>query len=138
MALHKNLKIELIKGIPLFAQCSKAELANVAAIADEVHMPEGKTLMKEGEPGLEFFVLVDGTVAVYQGKQKVNELSDGDFFGEVAVIAGTPRTATVMTTAPSRLLVVTARELTRLLRDSPGIQLKVLQALAQRVAPSTI
>jgi cAMP-binding proteins - catabolite gene activator and regulatory subunit of cAMP-dependent protein kinases len=112
MALHKNVKLELIKRIPLFAQCSKAELARVAAIADEVHMPEGKALTREGEPGLEFFVLVDGTVAVQQGERKINELSDGDFFGEVSVIAGTPRTATVTTTAPSRLLVVTDRELT--------------------------
>jgi CRP-like cAMP-binding protein len=138
VALRKNVKIELIKGVPLFAQCSKAELARVAAIADEVHMPEGKTLTKEGEPGLEFFVLVDGTAAVHQGQRKINELSYGDFFGEVSVIAGTPRTATVTTTAPSRLLVVTDRELTRLLRDSPGIQAKVMQALAQHLAPSTI
>jgi CRP-like cAMP-binding protein len=138
VALRKNVKIELIKRIPLFAQCSKAELARVATIADEIHMPEGKTLTREGEPGLEFFVLVDGTVAVHQGKRKINELGDGDFFGEVSVLAGTPRTATVTTTAPSRMLVVTDRELTRLLRDSPGIQLKVMQALAQRLAPSEI
>jgi CRP-like cAMP-binding protein len=138
VALRKNMKLDLIKRIPLFAQCSAAELARVAAIADEFDMPEGKTLTKEGEPGLEFFVLVEGRVAVQQGQRKINELSDGDFFGEVSVLAGTPRTATVKTTTPSRLLVVTDRELTRLLRDSPGIQLKVLRALAQRVAPTTI
>jgi CRP-like cAMP-binding protein len=136
--IRKNVKIELIKSVPLFAQCSKVQLARVAAIADEIHLPAGKTLTKEGEPGVEFFVLVDGAAAVHQGKRKINEMSDGDFFGEVSVIAGTPRTATVTTTAPTRLLVVTDRDLTRLLRDAPGIQLKVLQALAQRLAPSTI
>jgi CRP-like cAMP-binding protein len=138
VALRKNVKIELIKRVPLFAQCSKAELARVAAIADEVHMPAGQTLTTEGAPGLEFFVLVDGKADVRQGNRKVNELSDGDFFGEVSVLAGTPRTATVTTTAPARLLVVTDRDLTRLLRDSPRIQAKVLQALAQRLAPATI
>lgn len=138
MAIRKNLKIELIKGVPLFAQCSKAELARVAAIADELHVPEGKTLTKEGEPGLEFFVLVDGTAAVHQGKRKINEMSGGDFFGEVSVLAGTPRTATVTTTAPTRLLVITDRELNRLLRDSIGLQAKVMRALALRLAPSTI
>lgn len=138
MAIRKNLKIELIKGVPLFAQCSKAELARVAAIADELHVPEGKTLTKEGEPGLEFFVLVDGTAAVHQGKRKINEMSGGDFFGEVSVLAGTPRTATVTTTAPTRLLVITDRDLNRLLRDSIGLQAKVMRALALRLAPSTI
>jgi CRP-like cAMP-binding protein len=138
VALRKNVKIELIKRVPLFAQCSKAELARIATIADEIHFPAGKTLTREGEPGLEFFVLVAGNVAVHQGKRKVNELGDGDFFGEVSVIAGTPRTATVTTTAPSRMLVVTDRDLTRLLRDSPGIHAKVLQAVAQRLAPSEI
>jgi CRP-like cAMP-binding protein len=68
----------------------------------------------------------------------VNVLEAGDFFGEVSVLAGTPRTATVTATAPVRLLVVTDRHLRRLLKDSPGIQLKVLQALAQRLAPDTI
>ena len=138
MPLRKNAKVELIKRVPLFAQCSKAELARVAAIADEVHTPAGSTLTTEGAPGLEFFVIVDGKAEVRQGTRKVNELSDGDFFGEVSVLAGTPRTATVTTTAPARLLVVTDRDLTRLLRDSPRIQAKVLQALAQRLAPATI
>lgn len=138
MPIRKNAKIELIKRVPLFAQCTKAELARVAAIADEIHVPEGKALTKEGEPGIEFFVLVDGTVAVHQEKRKINELSAGDFFGEVSVLAGTPRTATVTTTAPSRLLVITDRDLTRLLRDSIRLQAKVMRALALRLAPSTI
>jgi CRP-like cAMP-binding protein len=136
VALRKNLKVELIKGIPLFSQCSKTELARVAAIADEVHMPEGRTLTAEGEPGREFFVLVEGKADVRKGKRKINELSKGDFFGEVSVLAGTPRTATVATTGPARLLVVTDRDLQRLLKDSPGIQAKVVQALAQRLAPA--
>jgi len=138
MAMRKNAKIELIKRVPLFSQCSKTELARVAAIADEIHMPEGRTLTVEGQPGREFFVLVDGNVDVRTGKKKINELSSGDFFGEVSVLAGTPRTATVTATAPVRLLVVTDRDLQRLLKDSPGIQAKVLQALAQRLAPDTI
>ena len=138
MALRKNLKVELIKRVPLFAQCSKAELAQVAAIADELHMPDGRKLTTEGEPGREFFVLVDGSADVRKGEKKINELSTGDFFGEVSVLAGTPRTATVTTNGPARLLVVTDRDLRRLLKDSPGIQAKVLQALAQRLAPATI
>jgi CRP-like cAMP-binding protein len=138
VALRKNLKVELIKGVPLFAQCSKAELARVASIADELQFTEPRTLTTEGEPGREFFVLVEGRADVRKGPRKINELSKGDFFGEVSVLAGTPRTATVKTTGAVRLLVVTDRDLQRLLKDSPGIQAKVLQALAQRLAPGTI
>jgi CRP-like cAMP-binding protein len=136
--LRKNLKIELIKGVPLFAQCSKAELSLVAAIADEIEFLEGRTLTTEGERGQEFFVLVNGEADVCKGDRKVNELSGGDFFGEISVLAGTPRTATVSTTTPARLLVISDRDLRRLMKTSPGIQAKVLQALAQRLAPATI
>jgi CRP-like cAMP-binding protein len=136
--LRKNLKIELIKGVPLFAQCSKAELSLVASIADEVELREGRKLTTEGERGQEFFVLVHGEADVHKGNRKVNELNGGDFFGEISVLAGTPRTATVTSTTPVRLLVVTDRDLRRLMKTSPGIQAKVLQALAQRLAPATI
>jgi CRP-like cAMP-binding protein len=136
--LRKNLKIELIKGMPLFAQCSKAELSLVAAIADEIELREGRTLTTEGERGREFFVLVHGEADVRKGNRKINELCGGDFFGEISVLAGTPRTATVTTTTPVRLLVVADRDLRRLMKTSPGIQAKVLQALAQRLAPATI
>ena len=138
MALHKNVKIDLLKRVPLFAGCSKTELARIAAIADEIRLPEGRTLTTEGEPGREFFILVEGAVDVRKGKRKINALTGGDFFGEVSVLAGTPRSATVTTTAPVRLLVVTDRGLQRLLKDSPSIQAKVLQAVAERLAPATI
>jgi CRP-like cAMP-binding protein len=136
--LRKDAKIELIRKVPLFSQLSKAELAEVARLADEVDFKEGKRFMREGQRGTEFFVLLAGSAEVRKGKRKVNELSGRDFFGEIALVTRSPRTATVTATSSGRALVVTDRAFKRLLERSPQIQVKVLQALAERLAPETL
>jgi CRP/FNR family cyclic AMP-dependent transcriptional regulator len=134
MRLGKNSKVDLIRHVPLFSACSKNELAEIASIADEIDLPEGKTLMEQGAEGREFFVLIEGTVDVTQNEQKVKSMGPGDFFGEIALVSKTPRTATVKTTSPVRALVINDRGFRALLEHSPQIQLGVLQALAERVA----
>jgi len=131
--LRKNAKIELIKRVPLFTGLSKRELDEVAAIADELAIDEGAELTHEGAAGHEFLVLVDGTADVRRKGRRVNTLHSGDFLGEIALVTGVPRTATVTTTAPARMLVITARDFKSLLRRTPSIQLKVLEALASRL-----
>ena len=131
--LRKNAKIELIKRVPLFGGLSKRELDEVAGIADELAMDAGSELTHEGAAGHEFLVLVEGTADVRRKGRKVNTLGSGDFLGEIALITGVPRTATVTTTAPARMLVITARDFRSLLRRTPSIQLKVLEALASRL-----
>jgi CRP/FNR family cyclic AMP-dependent transcriptional regulator len=131
--LRKNVKVELIKRVPLFSNCSKRELEEVAGIADELTLPEGRELTREGASGQEFLVLVEGSAEVKRKGRKINTLGAGDFLGEIALITGAPRTATVTTTAPSRMLVVTARDFRTLLRHMPSLQLKVLEALASRL-----
>jgi CRP/FNR family cyclic AMP-dependent transcriptional regulator len=131
--LRKNAKLELIKRVPLFSGCSKRELDEVAAIADELSIDKGKELTREGATGHEFLVLIDGSADVRRKGRKINTLGAGDFLGEIALITGTPRTATVTTTSPSRMLVVTARDFRTLLRHMPSLQLKVLEALASRL-----
>ena len=138
MALGRNAKIELIRSVPLFARCSRAEIAEVAQIADEVDVPAGKELMKEGDRGREFFVLLEGAAEVRKNGRKINTLGPGDFFGEIALISQSPRTATVSTTEPSRLLVITASAFRSLLDHSPRIQIRVLEALADRLAPTSL
>ena len=64
MRLHKDAKVELISRVPLFARCSKQELRVIANLADQIEWPEGKTLIKEGRLGSEFFILIEGTVSV--------------------------------------------------------------------------
>lgn len=131
--LRKDAKLELLKRVPLFALCSKHELAEISRLADEIDLPEGKVLAQEGDRGREFFVLVEGSAEVRRHGETVNVLGDGDFFGEIALVSGRPRTATVTATSPVRALVVTEQAFGALLRKSPEIQTKVLQALAERV-----
>jgi CRP/FNR family transcriptional regulator, cyclic AMP receptor protein len=133
--LRKNAKADLIKGVPLFSECSRKELGEVAGIADEIDLREGKELTKQGQPGREFFILVEGTADVKKGSRRVNRLGPGDFFGEISLIRHTPRTATVVATSPVRTLVITERSFQSLLQHQPGIQNKVMSALAARLAP---
>ena len=138
MRLRKDAKLELLKGVPLFARCSKKELAEIAQIADEIDLPEGKQLTKEGGRGREFFVLVDGNADVRRKKRKIGTLGSGDFLGEIALVTKAPRTATVTTTSPVRALVVSEQNFRRLLERSPDVQIKVLEALAERVAATSL
>jgi CRP/FNR family cyclic AMP-dependent transcriptional regulator len=131
--LRKNAKLELLRRVPLFSRCSGRELSRIAAVADELDMPAGRHLTREGEPGREFVVLVDGGAEVRRNGRRVNTLGSGDFLGEIALLADRPRTATVTTTEPSRLLVLTGRDFRALLRELPALQAKVLETLAARL-----
>ena len=131
--LRKNAKVELISRVPLFAGCSKRELNEIASLADELVIPAGRKLAAEGKTGYEFIVIVEGAADVKRGGRLVNRLNAGDFLGEIALITGRKRTATVTTSEPTRLLVLTARDFGTLLRDLPSLQLKVLDALAERL-----
>ncbi len=122
--------------VPLFSRCSKGELARIAQLADEVDLPAGKTLMKEGGRGHEFFVLLEGEAEVQRHGQRISTMRGGDFFGEIALLTDHPRTATVTTSSPVHALVITDRAFRELMRSSPEIQGKVLQAVASRLAAS--
>ena len=138
MRLGGNQKTDLIHKVPLFARCSRAELKEIAMLADEIDLHEGKEMTREGEPGREFFVLLEGTADVRKKSRKVNALGPGDFFGEIALVSREPRTATVIATSPVRALVITDRSFRRLLDDAPQVQTKVMEAMAERLAPETL
>jgi CRP-like cAMP-binding protein len=134
MQLGRNAKIDLLKGVPLFAGCSRAELRELALVADELDLRDGRILVREGRPGREFFILVDGNVRVSKGGRKLNELGPGDWFGEIALLTNTPRTATVTATSPVRVLVITDRAFRRVVEMMPTIALKVLASLGDRLS----
>jgi CRP/FNR family transcriptional regulator, cyclic AMP receptor protein len=131
--LRKNAKIELLKRVPLFERCSKRELEQIAMLADELDLPAARDLTKEGASGWEFIVLVEGQADVVRGVRVINELGPGDFVGEIALVSGKPRTATVRTRGPSRVLVVSASAFRTLMSDVPSIKDKVLAAVTARI-----
>jgi CRP-like cAMP-binding protein len=135
MRAGKDRKIELMKQVPLFSKLSGSCLKELAGLADEIDLPQGKTLTAEGERGREFFVLLEGSADVRQKGKKIRTLGEGDFLGEIALVTKLPRTATVTTTSPVRALVITDRDFASLLKRSPRIGQGVLEALGERLAP---
>jgi CRP-like cAMP-binding protein len=131
--LGKNAKIDLLKQVPLFAGCSKAELREVAISTDEIDLRNGHVLTREGRSGREFFILVEGTASVTQDGNEIAELRGGDWFGEIALLTHRPRTATVTATSPVRVLVLTDRAFRRVVETMPRIALKVLASVGQRL-----
>ena len=130
--LRKDAKIELIRRVPLFARCSKRELGMVALLADEIDMPEGRELTHQGRRGHEFMILVAGAADVQRDGKVINKLGPGDFVGEIALVTGRSRTATVATRTPSRVLVINAPAFRGLLARAPTIQSRVMDAVAER------
>jgi len=126
-------KLEQLRRVPLFAGLGKRELAELTTLADEIGVDDGRTLTREGESGHEFFVVLEGKVAVEIGGRQVAELGPGDFLGEIALIDGKPRSATTRVVGNTKLLVVGHREFHQLMADFPSVQTAVLQVLAQRV-----
>jgi CRP/FNR family cyclic AMP-dependent transcriptional regulator len=135
MRLSRRTKIDLLKGIPLFAGCSRAELEAVSRVADELWLPRGRVLMRQGTPGRELFVLVEGEVTVERDGATIAVRHGSDFFGELALVTGRPRTATVTATSDLQTLVLNGLDFDRLLRDVPTIAAKVLKAVAERLPP---
>jgi CRP/FNR family cyclic AMP-dependent transcriptional regulator len=131
--LRKDAKVSLLAKVPLFERCSKRDLAKIASIARDVEYPPATRVVREGEPGSDLFVVVDGEVDVRRGTRKLDTLRAGSFFGEIALITGSPRTATVTTGTPVRAIVIASRDFRRLLRDSPDLQFKVLQEIGHRL-----
>ena len=133
MPLRRDAKVELLKKVPLFTDCSKTELRALAKTADELDLREGTVMTREGRPGREFFVLVDGSALVTKKGKKVAELKGGDWFGEIALLTDTPRTATVTATSAVDVLVITDRRFRTVVETMPSIALKVLSSVSDRL-----
>jgi CRP-like cAMP-binding protein len=125
--------LDHLSRIPLFSACSKRELERIGSATDEIDVDAGRVLVKEGAVGHEAFVIVEGTAEVRRGEQTVAELGPGDHFGELAILDGGPRTASVVAASPLKVLVLGQREFSALVDDVPGLSHKLLRALAGRV-----
>jgi CRP-like cAMP-binding protein len=127
-------KIEALQGVWLFSTCSKKELRLLAGICDRVDVPAGQRVVKEGDPGREFYVILAGAAEATSGPSVIARLGSGDFFGEMALLDGGPRSATVTTTEETDLLVLTRGSFMALLtEDAPSVAPKMLSVLGARL-----
>lgn len=128
---------DLLKKVPLFSDCSAKELTQIAAASKNVKHKAGTIIAREGEPGIGLFVIVSGEAEVTIGGVKRATLGPADFFGEVALLDGGPRTATVTASEDMELLGITAWVFRGLMHEHPSIALKTLQAVAGRLRDAT-
>ena len=133
----QNVKIEALKRAPLFEGLSKKELAELARVTDDLKVEPGTVLCREGKVGHEFFVIVDGDAEVTKGGKRIATRSGGDFVGEIALLTTATRTATVTATTPLRCFILTRGDFRHVLEENPGVQLKVMTTLAERLAADT-
>jgi CRP-like cAMP-binding protein len=131
--INRDEKIRRLEEVPMFADCTRRQLREVAAISRVVELPAGTVLTRTGEPGEEFFVLVAGSATVELSPRKRRRLGPGDFFGEMSLLDGEPRSATVRAETDVRLLVILRRNFQALLREVPELTHRVLETLSRRV-----
>ena len=131
--MARDEKLELLHRIPLFSGFDKRKVERLGMLADEDDVPGDKVLMRQGESGTDMMVIVRGHVAVERDGRRLNTLGPGDFFGEIALVDGGPRTATVTTDEPCSLLVIGHRDFHALMEEFPEVAEQVMNALANRV-----
>jgi CRP/FNR family transcriptional regulator, cyclic AMP receptor protein len=130
----QDTKVEALRGAPLFEGLSKKELRELARVSEDMEIPEGTTLTKEGDIGHEFFVIVEGETQVKRKGRSLGTRGAGEFIGEIALLEQVPRTATVTAKTPLRVFVLTSKDFHHLLEENRGVERKVLRPLAKRVA----
>lgn len=131
--MREDAKIARLKTIPLFAEADAKQLGRIAQLCTEAKVPSGAVLCREGEPGREMFVLEQGQVSVTVGGREVATLRDGDHFGELALLDGQARNATVTATSDLLVLVLERGEFSTLLHDEPSVATKMLSAVGARL-----
>lgn len=124
---------ELLESLPLFSGCSPRELEAIGRLADETTVPAGTILTREGQPGHECFVLLEGRADVRVGRKLVARIGPGEIVGEMALLESEPRTATVVTKTPVRTLVMTRPSFTAVLEQAPSFARRVMRTLARRL-----
>jgi CRP/FNR family transcriptional regulator, cyclic AMP receptor protein len=129
----RDAKVERLRDVSLFSACSKRELARIASLADEIDVPEDRVLTRQGEPGREFFIIVDGKAKVSVRGKRTRTLGAGSSFGEMALFDQGPRSATVTASTEMHLLVLESRSFSSLVSEVPSVAAKIFQAMAQRL-----
>ena len=131
--MARDEKLDLLRRIPLFAGFDRQHVERLGMLTEEVDVPAGKVLIRQGELGDDLMVIYSGLVSVERDGAKVNTLGPGAFFGEIALLQRGPRTATVTAETACRLLVINHRDFHAVMDEFPDIAARVLLTLAQRL-----
>jgi CRP-like cAMP-binding protein len=122
-----------LRNTPLFALATEKDLRNVAKHAHPIDVVQGTTVVREGEPGDRFYVVLEGSVKVTRNGRKIAELGVGQSFGELALLANTPRNATVTATSDAELVSFDRKTFAKVLDESPLFARRLLEAVAKRL-----
>ena len=133
MRFRQDTKVDALRQAPLFEGLSRKQLAQIARLSDDLDVPAGTVLCREGSRGEEFFVIVDGSAEVSRDGRRIATVSAGEFFGEIALIERVTRTATVTAVTPLRFFVISDRAFESVLDTDPTIERTVLRAMARRL-----
>jgi CRP-like cAMP-binding protein len=129
--------VEELSKVPLFSDCSNRDLQTIGRVVKDIDHRAGTVIAREGEPGVGLFVIVEGEAEVTIGGMKKATLGPGEFFGEIALLDGGPRTATVTATTDVKLLGLTEWVFRGLMQEHPSIAIKTLQQMAGRLRSAT-
>jgi CRP-like cAMP-binding protein len=137
MAMARDEYLQLLASVPLFANCTKKQLQEIGRVATELDLPAGKVLARQGDVGFELLIVLSGTASVTRDGERVTTVAAGDVVGELAVISGHPRNATVVAETDVRVLELTHAGLDQLLDDIPGLAKHLLYEVSARLVAAT-
>lgn len=130
--------LSALRAVPLFSRCTEKELKEIAGLGTPITLAAGRELTESGQKGREFFILLSGKAVCHVGDKEVATFGPGDFFGEMALLDGNPRSATVVAEGQVDALIFDSREFLRLVEASPSLALKMLESMASRLRQADI
>jgi CRP-like cAMP-binding protein len=133
MRRRRDNYLKQLSAVPMFQACSSRELIEIGRRGEDVSFGPGDVIVAEGAPSDAFYVIVGGKAKVSRKGRKVAELGEGDFFGELGLLARLPRDATVTATEPVEVVAINRREFATVLEDVPSVTRKLLEGMAKRL-----
>lgn len=137
MAMTKKQKIDLLRGVKLFAGVGPRSLGEIADLMEEISYPEGRYIVRQGQVGTGFYLITSGRARVERGDRTLNTLGPGDFFGELSVLDQSPRMAHIFTEAPTTVLALASWDFNKLLESNAKLTLAILKEVARRLRETT-
>jgi CRP-like cAMP-binding protein len=131
-------KTTALARVPLFVHCTGKDLEFIASRTDEVDVPAGRLLVRQGDPGHTFFVLLEGEADVEVDGVQRSALQPGDFFGEISMLDRGPATATVVTRTPARLMVMSHAQFRDAVKGSDDLLSRVMAVMGERLRADSL